>query len=351
MHCNKTLVTVQKRVIVAPMSDVVIRLKSYCQELAGASVPIAIDEGAQSRLPTFLSEFYEPLKGELFDRQWIFLARKPGANPTPTEAANHARLAAKTLNAEVVLVFAALASFDRKRLVQKRVPFIVLGRQVFLPTHFIDLKEKSVGSDLGLLEGRLSTPSQVLLLFHLLNHSKQTERPLNEWAAALKYSRMTLTRAAQELVNAGLANRHGKGRVVLLGFTPNRRQLWERAVPLLSDPVARRTHAFVKGGMPPGALEAGLTALAHYSDIAEGRQRVLAMSAQAFKSAKQQGLFELVRFPETDSTTFEEWRYNPGLLSKDSRSVDPLSLYLSLGAMRDERVESALKQILEGMQW
>jgi DNA-binding MarR family transcriptional regulator len=351
MHGNKTLVTVQMCVIVVLMNDAVTRLKSYCQELAGASVPIAIAEGAQSRLPTFLSQFYQTLKGELFDRQWIFLARKPGANPTPAEAANHARLAAKALNAQVVLVFSALASFDRKRLVQRRVPFIVVGRQVFLPTHFIDLREKSVGSDLGLPEGRLSTPTQVLLLFHLLNHSGLPERPLNEWAAALKYSRMTLTRAAQELVNAGVATRREKGRVVLLGFSSDRRRLWELAVPLLSDPVARRTHAFVKGDIPSGALEAGLTALAHHSDIAEGRQRVLAMSGQTFKSAKQRGLVEVVRFPEPDTTTFEEWRYSPDLLSKDGRSVDPLSLYLSLHALKDERVESALKQILKGIQW
>lgn len=45
---------------------------------------------------------------------------------------------------------------------------------------------------------------------------------------------------------------------------------------------------------------------------------------------------------------FQEWHYPPALLSKDGRTVDRLSLYLSLRDTKDERLEGALKQALEG---
>lgn len=333
------------------MDHVQDQLEDYGQALTGDRVLLAADAGAKSRLPVFLNALYEPLKGELFGRQWTFLVQRAGTSSTPAEIANHARLAARALHADVVLVFSALPAFNRKRLVQKRVPFIVPGRQIFLPTHYVDLKERGTGSALPRPSDRVSVPGQVLLLFHLLKGSEPSERPLSEWAAVLKYSRMTLTRAAQELANAGLASRTERGKMVLLRFAPERRQLWERAVPLLSDPVARRTHVLLKGAPPSDALEAGLTALARYSDLAEGSQRILAMSRRALEAAEQRGLMEVVHDAETGTTAVEQWRYEPRLLAENGRTVDPLSLYLSLRGAGDERVQAALKQLLEGMRW
>jgi len=335
--------------VIDAVTDQFAQFKNYCQELAGGPVPIVADEEAKARLPVFLGQAYEPLKGDLFERPWTFLLSKGRSHPTPGEAANHARLAAKTLKADIVLVFSTLASFDRKRLVQKRVPFIVPGRQVFLPGHFIDLRERGMGADTERQSDRLSMPSQVLLLFHLLKQPDGTRMPLHEWASALGYSRMTLSRAAQELVGADLAKKTGHGKAVLLGFGLDRRQLWQHAAPLLSSPVSKRMNAIIRGDTPPEALSAGITALAEYSDIATGRQRVLAMSSPSFASAKKQGSLEVIRFPEADTAIIEEWRYAPTLLSEDGRTVDRLSLYLSLHDTKDERLEGALKQVLEGV--
>jgi len=44
----------------------------------------------------------------------------------------------------------------------------------------------------------------------------------------------------------------------------------------------------------------------------------------------------------------DERHYNPGLfLSNHSPFVDPFSLYLSLGSSMDERIESALSEMME----
>ena len=47
----------------------------------------------------------------------------------------------------------------------------------------------------------------------------------------------------------------------------------------------------------------------------------------------------------------ERWHYAPGLLSSDGQAVDQLSLYLSLQHDPDERVQGALKELLETMVW
>jgi len=60
---------------------------------------------------------------------------------------------------------------------------------------------------------------------------------------------------------------------------------------------------------------------------------------------KHSGLEEL---PESDgaSSELEIWNYNPELFSKDG-IVDPFSLYLRLEADGDERIESALENMME----
>ncbi len=340
------------RSVIDKVNERIQQFRAYCQAMAGTPVPIAPDGQAKARLPLFLGRAYEPLRGELFAHQWVFLCHKGRLNPTPAEAASHARLAATTLNADVVLVFWTLASFDRRRLVQKRVPFIVPGHQVFLPGTFINLKEHGVGSVTADPPGnRLSMPGQVLLLSHLLRRIDKPRMPLHEWADALGYSRMTLSRAAEELLDAGVAEKTGQGRAVLLGFGLDRRQLWDRAVPRLASPVGKRVNVITRGRELPGALEAGMTALAHYSDIAPMGQQILAMPSSAFASAKRNGLIETLPHPDANTAMIERWRYAPALLSKDGRTVDPLSLYLSLRETKDERVEGALKQLLQAVPW
>ena len=88
------------------------------------------------------------------------------------------------LGSNVAFVFLALPTFDRKRLIQRRIPFLVPGRQTYLPVALIDLREKAKGGQRLLDEPkeRLSAPAQVLVLYHLQAKVDSAEWPLsNGW--------------------------------------------------------------------------------------------------------------------------------------------------------------------------
>jgi hypothetical protein len=76
--------------------------------------------------------------------------------------------------------------------------------------------------------------------------------------------------------------------------------------------------------------------------VAVGRRRWSQIAEQARKLAPE----------DEDPSSFEVevWSYPPGALS-DGQIVDRLSLYLSLVGTTDERVESALEDMLGGMTW
>ena len=100
----------------------------------------------------------------------------------------------------------------------------------------------------------------------------------------------------------------------------------------------------------PGLLS-GLGALAHRSMLSDPGTVDLAIDRRGWKAlheAKAAGVPAMV--DEPGATTLEVWSYAPALFAADGW-VDPLSLYLSLRHTQDERVQTALDQMLQELPW
>jgi len=327
-------------------------LMKYLEEIgARATVPTLDTEAAKS-LPVFISQTYEVHRGDLFDREYAFLLCRGEDRPTPAEVEKHLKLARSALGPNVAFVFLTLPAFDRKRLIQRRIPFVVPGRQTYLPVALIDLREKPKGGQrhLGEPKEHLSAPAQVVLLYHLQKKEDSGEWPLGKWVEVVGYSRSTLTRVYKELSAASLCTTVASGRHVTLAFPHKRWELWESALPHLRSPVRTRSRARVQDERLQ-IYEAGMTALTKLTMIGPGREKVYAMSSAAFEAAREDRKLVQAEYPEEDTVQIERWKYAPGLLSSDSQTVDRLSLYLSLKDDPDERTQAALTELLEQIQW
>ena len=330
------------------MRDLVSMLKEYCAEL-GADPNLSPDTDAKLRLPIFLSQLYEPFRANLFGHQMCLMMAKQGKHPTPAELESHLRLLKNLLGLEVVFVLDVLPSFDRSRLLKRSIPFIVPHRQMFLPGGTIELREVHGIPSQDKSTEVFSMPTQLLLLHHLQKRAgNDVPFALYEWATALGYSRMTISRAHKELLDAGMVNAAPSGKTVTVRFVGQRRDLWKRALTMLRSPVQQEGYFRVKGDLLPPMLEAGLTALAHYSDLADSRQRTLATWRMVRPAPN---VAEPVPYRDNGTVLIQRWWYPPALLAEDERSVDRLSLFLSLRESADERIQSALAQLMEGVKW
>jgi len=83
--------------------------------------------------------------------------------------------------------------------------------------------------------------------------------------------------------------------------------------------------------------------------INEPQQQVLAMTAEAGQRARQADIFFEPR-EIADGIAVQVWRYEPGMQVKE-KTVDPLSLWLSLRDNRDDRIQMALDEIEEKFLW
>ena len=206
--------------------------------------------------------------------------------PSPAEYARDAEALRQVFSEDVILVLSALPSYVRNRLIQRRVPFIVPGTQMFLPMLMIDLREQ-YPRRAGGSKARLSSVAQVVIIYHLIRASI-SDVPLGIIAQQLQYSAMSLSKAQEELQEAGICEVERSGKALFLRFEGSRPAIWLRAIPFLSTPV-KKTQWVRFGSSQPHAFKAGLTALSADTMLADDSIPTLAMRNRDLLGALRQG--------------------------------------------------------------
>jgi hypothetical protein len=161
---------------------------------------------------------------------------------------------------------------------------------------------------------------------------------------------MTMTRAFDELETLGVGEISNVGKERVLRFTEDKWILWEKVQQVLRTPVKRRFWAKHDPANNWHCVQSGLTALAHYSLLAEPKQPVFAMSQDNWKKLTNQADITELPYADNNACQVELWSYDPCLLAQNDRA-DRLSLYLSLKDVSDERVAAALEEMMKGMVW
>ena len=321
-------------------------IQRHIQDVLGVSLELRPWDRAKA-LPTYLGDRYEFLAGNLLGSPCVLaVARVPhGADRVRKDfQAIREHAAAGTV---FVYVTDALASYERRRLVELHIPFLVPGNQLYLPDLGVDLREH-FRQQRQPKEEALSPASQAVLIRALLRPWQDAIHPA-ALASPLGYGAMTATRIAAEWQAAGLVEPQERGRERWLRFLQGPRETWQQAQGALRTPV-RNTHwAAGTSRVSQQAPLAGLSALAAATALAAPAQPVRALTQAQWKLALDSGL-ERVQARDSHVAEYQVWRYEPALLD-DQATVDPLSLILSLREEADERVAQAIEQLEGELPW
>lgn len=316
-------------------------LKTYLNEALKVSIDVQ-HWGNPSNLPFFLTDSYEFFKFLIFEKPCLLMVSKESAEITPGLISKHYKQVQKNCDDFIIYAQSSLSSYNRKRLVEHGIPFIIPGNQMYLPHLGIDLRERFL-KFYGKKEKAFSPASQAVVIYALVRqtHENLTSSHLVE---KLGYTLMTINRAFAELQAAQMGEFFHERRERWWTFS-DKRTLWEQAAPFLRSPVKKRF--WLKNHQPK--IIAGLSALSFFSLLTSPVLPVFATSIHQWETWKKLGTEEL---PSADSAEIELeiWHYDPGLFAKND-IVDPFSLYLSLKASQNERIESALEEMMEKIEW
>ena len=336
-----------------------VEIDNYLEEILGQAYGlVSLKVDCLHGLPHFMVNAYRFFDCELFGRRLVFAQPNEGGTTPAVFAQQVVRLQAH-FEVPVVLLLRRIESYQRNRLVQMGVPFVVPKRQLFIPQLMIDLRDHFPRAASKVTK-HISAPAQLVVLYHLLVKDVGCFS-LRELALRTGYSAMTLTKVQDELEGCGLCEVEQVGRCKYLRFKLKGKKLWKNALPLLRSPV-RSAKPLRESSAK--LMKAGISALSEYTQINPNSIPVYAVKENVFKKILMNG--EAIVAPSRDEAVamVELWSYDPEFVNlvdtapfphddelERNKFVDRLSLFLSLKDDPDERVQSVLKDLMESLSW
>lgn len=315
-------------------------LERYFDKVLGITVCLrCFSERELKGLPLYLRGLYTVHKAQLFQRDILFLQQKESDRLTAEQYRKHTESVEKKLNLPAVLILPPIEAYNRKRLIEKHVAFIIPGKQMFIPHLLIDLKEFRSATQKKL--ERVQPAAQCLLLFHLLKKGVE-DMNFQKIAEKLHYTPMTISRAIHNLVEKEICHIEGtKSKRVV--FENESKATWEKALSYLQSPV--KQSLYVEEHIDPNLLyKTTSSALPYYTALAEDPIECYAISQADYLALKEAGQLGVTNSVE-GRIRLEIWKYAPGILA-ENQIVDPLSLYLICQESEDERVETEIEKMV-----
>ena len=234
-----------------------------------------------------------------------------------------------------VFYFDNLLTYERDRLVEQGVYFIVADKFAFVPTLIINrLSTKSEIKEL------FYPSTQYILLYHLQIESLDG-LSLKELEDKVPYKYKTIAKSIKQLEALGLIRLEGSRNKKLV-FELSGKELWDKASTNLIDPI--KSIEYTSDVFPEGDI-GGISALSHYSMLVPEDVPTRVLTAEWVREHKY-SIPELHSFEDTQR--IEIWKYPP---SGTSGYVDKLSLFLTLKDDNDPRVEKEIAIMMNKIKW
>lgn len=327
------------------MEQVASNLRRYLKEMLDIDVKPRQWQDKPD-MPIFLRNMYDFYQICILGKPCLITAVKEDIELTPTVVRKHMLQVEKKWHDEIIYLQQKITVYNRKRLIQQKIPFIVPLNQMYLPFLGVDLRENFRRARKR--KTGFSPSAQVILLHYLINNSQLRMTP-NFLANKLGFSVTTMTRAFDELDAAGLVSLAKEGCERVLWFNHDKRQVWETALDRMNSPIKKRLWVKTPHNISLG-IKAGLSALSYYSNLSEPLNPVLALERQHWKKMKANNDIMVLDIIESDAIQLEIWSYSPMLFEKDG-VVDRFSLFLSMKENNDEQIQSVLEKVIEKDEW
>jgi len=269
---------------------------------------------------------------------FLLMCQKENTVYTPGHVARHMEQAQSISGLPVVFATDTMIAYKRQRFLEKHIPFIIPGKQIYLPFTGIFLTE---GQQTEKRFDELGNLAQILILAKVL---RKISNPLSiaDAVSMFSYSRISVIRAFDELEYFQLGQRNPQTKH--LEFSQSGKVLWEKALPLLKNPCRKSIGLeHLPEGLP--CFFSGINALSERSMLSADAQLQFATES---KMQKKLNLMQQCSV-EDAPVLLELWKYPPNIIG--GKSVDPLSLYLTLQNDPDERVQIALDEMMKGLPW
>lgn len=251
----------------------------------------------------------------------------------------------EAMQSNIAFEFEEISRVQRDALIKNQIPFVAIPGQIYLPFLGVMLSEqfrkaKKVSSE------KMMPVTQMLFIHLLLQNTDYTLKSVA--ADELGLTRTSMTRASEQLLAMGLIDQEKVGKELRMRKRYSQQEMLEKAKPYLINPVQKKI-VVRERDVQENYLESGESALSQYSMLNAPKVKTVALYKGAIEAADLEEID--ARWEETEHLLqLELWKYDPFVFA-DGDKVDRISLACSLADCEDERVEMAVEEMLEEIEW
>lgn len=245
----------------------------------------------------------------------------------------------------IVFVFDDITSYLRKRLIEEKISFVILGKAIFileLGTVFSERTVSKYTRQVNLKKDQMKPVTQALLLYLL--RTQDFSSSMADIAHILSVSRMSVFRAFNELNGFSFIISTDESEKESYKLNGKRSEVWKMAMPFMINPVIKTVY------MDPDNIDedqishlilSGESALSRYSMLSEPSNEVFGIHKTVFKD----NFKEVTLSPIRERNSLIVQVFSHVLFSKDE-CLDELSTALVLMDEVDERVRGEVDGML-----
>ncbi|MHB9143402.1 MAG: hypothetical protein ACYC25_16150 [Paludibacter sp.] len=242
----------------------------------------------------------------------------------------------------VVVILDSLTYYERERMINQGVYFIISDKYAFLPSLIANVQAKKKEKS----PSKLTPAAQYVLLYYLLSEESKEKYTIKDLEHIMPYNYVALARAVANLEDCKLCSTEIKDNtgIKYIRFGSYKRELWTKAQNYLSSPVKK---VLFCDAIPEGNFSiSGVNALSQHSHLNSEQYETRAIWDKLFNLPGAQ-------FNEVEGLCkIEIWKYPTTMPYLSNHNVvDKLSLYLSMKDEPDARIEKELEIMIEEMKW
>ena len=316
-------------------------MKEYIEKSLRRSVTIVPNTEIMKKLPLGFRGSYDVFTVVLDNIEWLIA--KPKRDIRLNALRYNRNQLEKAAGLNCVLYFEKLNYYTKEAMMNEGIPFIIEGKQVFLPFLGMLLSEKD---DRKLVPvHKISFLAQKLILCAL--YEKWNGMNATKIAEKLGVTKMSVSRCLDELeyLDIPLLDKSGKTRKV--SVCDDIKDLWKEITPVLRNPVIAKFQLAEDVRLQK---KAGITALCEYSMLSDKNYPTYAVTKNELSETKVKQFRQISDGEEIGCEVLELGYF----IEYNGRMVqDPFSVILSLSAddMEDERVQMCIEDMLEEYIW
>lgn len=331
-----------------------LELESYLKKLFDLNNVYISKQETFIKVPSAYSSIYQFYNGTIFLKECLFVQeRYYDAEDFFNEESilKHMQFIRKKVDQHIIYVTSNISNKLRIQLMNNKISFIVPFKQTFLPFLYFSNQDDSNKNILKNVINKISPTTQQILFYSLYRYIKTQDEiiPRNEIINALEISKITFSRAMNELIELKVVSKSGYTRNLKYYFYGLPSEIFKKVKDYCISPIrdvkllkmSYSNKSLIENSLKAGEYALSDLTLLNYSNI----QIALYGHDNLLEVLKNSDIDEY----STINCELQIWRYDPLPLKKylSIKTVDPLSLYFSFEKVYDERLASELDIMLE----